>query len=51
MFDQEPFLKTPDIKRARKPVFVYIQDRGFKNFAVNMIRLLVNKGESTDFFS
>ena len=37
------FLESPDNQRARKVVFVYMQDRSFKNFACNMIKLSVKE--------
>ena len=38
-----PFLESPDNKRARKAVVVYMQDRGFNSFASNMIKPSVNE--------
>ena len=33
------FLESPDNKRSRRAVVVYIQDRGINSFANNMIKL------------
>ena len=40
---RDPFLESPDNWRARKAVFVYMQDRSFNSFASNMIKLSFNE--------
>ena len=46
-----PFLESPDNKRARKAVVVYVQDRGFNSFASNMVKLSVNETKWMSFLA